>query len=60
VQAIAGALVADRTPSLPQRLLRVAIWIGGVALILFLLNLAGIPASVWIRDLFHKVGEVPA
>ncbi len=59
MNAIAGALVPDRTPTLPQRLLRIAIWVGGVTLVLFVLNLLGIPASDWIRELLHKVAEVP-
>jgi len=59
VNAIAGALVSDRAPTLPRRLLRIAVWLGGVALVLFVLNLLGIPASDWIRDLLRKVAEVP-
>jgi len=59
VNAVAGALVSDRTPTLPRRLLRIAIWLGGVALVLFVLNLLGVPASDWIRDLLRKVGDVP-
>jgi uncharacterized membrane protein YbhN (UPF0104 family) len=59
VNAISGALVADSTPTLPRRLARIAIWLGAVAAVLFLLNLAGIPASDWIRELLRKVGEVP-
>ncbi|HEY5051780.1 MAG TPA: hypothetical protein VII45_00045 [Solirubrobacterales bacterium] len=59
MNAIAGALVSDRAPTLPRRLLRIAVWLGGVALVLFVLNLLGIPASDWIRDLLRKVAEVP-
>ncbi len=42
------------------RLARIAAWLGGVALLLFVLDLLGVPAGDWIRDLFRKVGEVPA
>jgi len=45
---------------LAHRLGRIAIWLGGVALFLFILDLLGVPASDWLRDLFRKVGEVPA
>jgi uncharacterized membrane protein YbhN (UPF0104 family) len=41
------------------RLARIAAWVGGVALLVFVLDLLGVPAEAWIRDLFHKVGEVP-
>jgi uncharacterized membrane protein YbhN (UPF0104 family) len=59
VKAGAGALAADRTLSLPRRVARMALWIGGVALLLALLDLLGIPASDWIRDLIKRVAEVP-
>jgi uncharacterized membrane protein YbhN (UPF0104 family) len=44
---------------LARRLARIAIWIGGLALLLFVLDLLGVPAGDWIRDLFRKVGDVP-
>lgn len=46
--------------ALPRRLLRVAAWLGGVALLLTVLDLLGVPATDWIGDLFDKVAEVPA
>ncbi|HMA27820.1 MAG: lysylphosphatidylglycerol synthase domain-containing protein [Solirubrobacterales bacterium] len=46
--------------SLVARLIRIAIWVGGVALLIFALDLLGIPVSDWIRELFRKVTEVPA
>jgi uncharacterized membrane protein YbhN (UPF0104 family) len=52
--------VTDRSQPLARRLARIAAWIGGVALLLFLLDLLGVPAGEWIRDLFRKVGDVPA
>ena len=48
-----------RTQNLKIRLARIALWLGGVALAVFLLDLVGIPIGSWIRDLLHKVGEVP-
>lgn len=42
-----------------KRLARIAAWIGGVALVIFLLDLVGVPADEWIRDLFDKLDEVP-
>ncbi len=43
-----------------RRLLRAALWVGGVALAVFLLDLVGVPVGEWIRDLLRKVREVPA
>jgi uncharacterized membrane protein YbhN (UPF0104 family) len=40
-------------------LARIAIWVGGVALFLFVLDLLGIPAADWIRELFRKIGDIP-
>ncbi len=45
---------------LPRRLARIALWIGGVALLLVVLELLGVPAFAWIGDLLDKVGQVPA
>jgi uncharacterized membrane protein YbhN (UPF0104 family) len=44
---------------LTHRLVRIALWVGGVALFIFVLDLLGVPAGDWIRDLIHKVGDVP-
>jgi hypothetical protein len=55
------AVTTGRGPvqTLPRRLGRVAAWIGGVILLLGVLELLGVPALDWIRDLFDKVGQVP-
>jgi uncharacterized membrane protein YbhN (UPF0104 family) len=45
--------------ALGPRLVRIAAWIGGVAALLFVLDLFGIPVADWIRSLFDKVAEVP-
>jgi uncharacterized membrane protein YbhN (UPF0104 family) len=46
--------------ALVARLVRIAIWVGGLALLIFALDLLGIPVSDWIRELFRKIREVPA
>ena len=48
-----------RTASLGRRLARIAAWIGGTALLVFVLNEVGIPVSNWIDKLFDKLGELP-
>ena len=42
------------------RLARIAIWVAGIAGLIFVLNLLGVPVGDWIRDLFKKIREVPA
>lgn len=42
-----------------RRIARITIWIGGVALAIFLLDLLGIPVDEWIDALFDKLGEIP-
>jgi len=59
VETVAGASGAENTRPLSQRLARIAIWIGGVALLIFVLDLLGVPAGDWIRDLFRKIGDIP-
>ncbi len=45
--------------SIGPRLLRIGIWVAGVAAVILLLNLAGVPISDWLRSLFKKVAQVP-
>jgi uncharacterized membrane protein YbhN (UPF0104 family) len=53
--------VPDRGPKpAAVRLARIVAWVGGVALLIFVLDLLGVPAGDWIRDLFRKVADVPA
>jgi uncharacterized membrane protein YbhN (UPF0104 family) len=54
------ASVAEQHQPLSRRLVRIGAWVGGVALFIFVLDLLGVPAGDWIRDLFRKVGDVPA
>src|SRR4051794_3371620 len=49
-----------RDEALLARLGRIAVWVGAVALLIFVLDLLGIPVSDWIRELFRKIREVPA
>jgi len=46
--------------ALVARLTRIAIWVGGIAALIFILDLVGVPVGDWIRDLFKKIREVPA
>jgi uncharacterized membrane protein YbhN (UPF0104 family) len=60
VDSDAGAAGSGRSQTLARRLARVAAWLGGVSALLWMLELLGVPALDWIRDLFDKVGQVPA
>lgn len=44
---------------LSRRLTRIALWVGGSALAVFVLDLLGIPVDDWIAELFDKLGEIP-
>jgi uncharacterized membrane protein YbhN (UPF0104 family) len=46
--------------TLPRRFARIALWIGGIVLLLVVLELLGVPAFDWIGDLLDKVSQVPA
>jgi uncharacterized membrane protein YbhN (UPF0104 family) len=60
VETAGGTLgAADRSQPLSRRLARIGTWIGGVALTIFVLDLLGVPAGDWIRELLHKVREIP-
>ncbi|HEX4305052.1 MAG TPA: YbhN family protein [Solirubrobacterales bacterium] len=45
---------------LSRRLTRVALWVGGSALAVYILDALGIPVDDWIAELFDKLGEIPA
>jgi hypothetical protein len=45
---------------LSRRLTRVALWVGGSALLIYVLDLLGIPVEDWIAELFDKLREIPA
>ena len=60
MDSFAATLRGEASTSLGPRLIRVIGWVAGVALVIGILDLLGIPVSDWIRDLFKKVREVPA
>ncbi|MFN8164454.1 MAG: hypothetical protein U0R26_11645 [Solirubrobacterales bacterium] len=45
--------------SLSRRLVRIALWVGGSALAIFVLDQLGIPIDNWIDELLDKLGEIP-
>jgi uncharacterized membrane protein YbhN (UPF0104 family) len=49
----------DAAPSAQHRIVRIAAWVGGTALAVFVLDLIGVPVDDWIRAFFHKLGQVP-
>src|SRR5690242_4410203 len=55
--ASASTLLA---PSRSGRLLRIGAWLGAIAVVLFVLDLLGVPVGDWIRKMLDRVGEVPA
>jgi uncharacterized membrane protein YbhN (UPF0104 family) len=60
VDSDAAAAGGGRSQTLFRRLARVAAWLGGIALLLAVLEVLGVPALDWIGDLFDKVSQVPA
>ncbi len=46
-------------PPLGRRLARIALWVAGVAALLYVLDLLGIPVADWIGSLFDKLAQVP-
>ena len=55
-QLTLGAVEAQ---PLSRRLTRIALWVGGSALAIFILDLLGVPVDDWIAELFRKLGEIP-
>lgn len=41
------------------RVARIAAWLAGIALVLFVADLLGVPVSDWIRQLFKEIRAVP-
>jgi uncharacterized membrane protein YbhN (UPF0104 family) len=48
-----------RSQPLSRRLVRIALWVGGSAVAIFVLDLLGIPVDDWIAELFRKLGDIP-
>src|SRR3954447_11789436 len=46
--------------ALVARLTRIAIWAAGIAVLILILDLLGVPVGDWIRELVKKVREVTA
>lgn len=44
---------------LGERLLRIVAWVGGVAVLVLVLDAVGIPVDDWLDTLFDKLGELP-
>src|SRR6476646_5837405 len=55
--ASANALIRG---SRRRRMLRIALWVGGVTVLLLVLDVLGVPVGDWIRKLLDDIGEVPA
>lgn len=56
----AGETRVEGGKSALARLGRVAGWLAGIALVLFVLELIGVPIVDWIRQLFKEIRAVPA
>ena len=41
------------------RFARIGVWLGGIAIVLWLLDLLGVPVSDWIHKLFENIRSVP-
>jgi uncharacterized membrane protein YbhN (UPF0104 family) len=46
-------------PSRKRRLAKIAAWLVGIALVVILLNLAGIDVVAWLEDLWDQIKDVP-
>jgi uncharacterized membrane protein YbhN (UPF0104 family) len=46
--------------ALVARLTRIVIWVAGIAALILVLDLLGVPVGEWIRELFTKIREIPA
>jgi uncharacterized membrane protein YbhN (UPF0104 family) len=61
--ANAGALdpvVPFNDPSRKRRLVKVAAWIAGIAVVVVVLNLIGVDVTGWLSSLWKQIKEVPA
>ena len=50
---------ADRAP-VHQRVLRIALWLGGLALFFFICDLLGIPVGDWLQSVWDTIKEISA
>ena len=51
---------SERSRPALARVARIAAWLAGIALALFVLDELGVPVSDWIRHFFHQLRAVPA
>jgi uncharacterized membrane protein YbhN (UPF0104 family) len=57
----AGAVAPEGVPeSRPRRLLKVAAWLAGVAVLVLVLELLGVDVSGWLSDLWDQITSIPA
>ncbi len=56
----AREIPAEESTTVWARLARICAWLGGIALVLLVLDLLGVPVLDWIRKLFKDIREVPA
>jgi uncharacterized membrane protein YbhN (UPF0104 family) len=54
---LAGLADSD---GLDARMVRIGVWVVGIAALIFVLDLLGVPVGDWIHQLFKKIREVPA
>jgi uncharacterized membrane protein YbhN (UPF0104 family) len=52
-------LMPPEAVSLRARLLRIAMWLGGLLAVLVVLELIGVSPLNWLRAVFHAMGEIP-
>jgi uncharacterized membrane protein YbhN (UPF0104 family) len=54
-----SAVLPFRDPSRKRRLVKVVAWLVGIALVVVLLNVAGIDVVGWLQNLWDQIKEVP-
>ena len=55
---LAELMPPERAP-LKARLVRIAVWLGGLLAVLLILEVIGISPLNWLRAVFHAMGEIP-
>src|SRR5215204_6456441 len=56
------SVVAESTAEIPprRRIMRIALWLGGLALFWFLLHLLGVDVKGWLQQLWDEIKRIPA
>jgi uncharacterized membrane protein YbhN (UPF0104 family) len=52
--------VPFQDPSRKRRLVKVAVWLAGIAIVVVVLDLAGVDVTGWLSDLWKQIRAVPA